>query len=733
MIKLPQSISGKPLLHSWCYKDLSGAPIGAVGRYQIGDGVKEIIPFFKHNGSKWAPGFELLPRPLFGLDKLAKHPKNKIVFITEGEKAAAALHGIDVCAVTSSGGARAASKTDWLPLCGYSFIYLMPDCDKPGEDYIRDIYKTLSTFEQKPQVKVVRLCGLNEGDDVVDWLRNIAPEWNGLTSFPMVKKNLARSMLSQEVKKSAQIPLEWEKENFDVVQASDFEWELPNEIATKIPDVDALLPNLMPPVLAPWLNDVAVRMQTPPDFATVSAIVIFSSIIGAGCAIRPKKEDDWEVIPNVWGACIGRPSVVLKSPSMKEPMRFLEKLQAKYGELYKQEKQEVEFESLANKSMLDDIKTQLAKIAKGSGNDRITNDQELKKLKADFMNLSQSEHSEPAQRLFKTNETSIQSMTVLQQQNPRGILFFRDELTGLLARWDREDCADERAYFLEGWNGNGTYTDCKVSRGITDAKQICISLLGGIQPDKLMKYLYQAIQGNNDGLLQRLQLAVWPDEPKNWKLIDIKPDKKAMLRADTLMQSLASIDFSNFGAEKTEHDDRPYFRFDDAGQEIFNHWLTELQTVKIVQEDNPLMVEHFGKFRSLMPSLSLIFHCIEIADGTAKGKITAQSAKLAVAWCKYLESHARRIYAMAQDLDHEAAMKLSKKIKDGCLPSPFTTKFIYDKGWHGLKDKNEVEAACNILIDENWLTMTRKPRAATGRPPLPEYHINPVCITKRVH
>lgn len=51
-------------------------------------------------------------------------------------------------------------------------------------------------------------------------------------------------------------------------------------------------------------------------------------------------------------------------------------------------------------------------------------------------------------------------MTVLQNQNPCGILVFRDELTGLLVRWDREDGQDERAYFLEGWNGNGLYTDC---------------------------------------------------------------------------------------------------------------------------------------------------------------------------------------------------------------------------------------------------------------------------------
>jgi hypothetical protein len=70
---------------------------------------------------------------------------------------------------------------------------------------------------------------------------------------------------------------------------------------------------------------------------------------------------------------------------------------------------------------------------------------------------------------------------------------------------------------------------------------------------------------------------------------------------------------------------------------------------------------------------------------------------------------------------------LAAKLGAKALPNPFTSRIIQQKGWHGLKDKQEVEAACNILIDENWLMMTRKPATGNrGRPPLPEYFINPV-------
>tara|TARA_R110001583_G_scaffold65264_1_gene188665 strand:+ start:21116 stop:21349 length:234 start_codon:yes stop_codon:yes gene_type:complete len=77
---------------------------------------------------------------------------------------------------------------------------------------------------------------------------------------------------------------------------------------------------------------------------------------------------------------------------------------------------------------------------------------------------------------------------------------------------------------------------------------------------------------------------------------------------------------------------------------------------------------------------------------------------------------------MAESPEHEAAVRLSKKIKAKQIAGPFTAKIIYDKGWHRLKDRQEVEVACNILIEENWLNMEIKPVSGMrGRPPALEY------------
>ncbi len=726
-MNIPKSYNGKPLIHAWNYCAMDGAPFGVVGRYQDEEGKKDVVPFFKRNGATWAAGIELNPRPLFGLDKLAAHPKDKAVFIVEGEKSAAALQSVGIAAVSSLGGSQAAKQADWTPLNGYKLVYLLPDADEPGEHYIKDVYGALMALPEPPQVKVLRLSGLPYKGDVVDWVQSFINDWGGYAPIAENVHEALREELRAELKNAEPIPEGWGFVGSVSAGYGDL-WEKPREIETKTPPVQALQSELIPEPFRHWLADVSHRMQTPPDFAAISSLVIVGSIIGAGCSIRPKRLDDWEIIPNVWGAAIGRPSVVLKSPSMKEPMSLLERLQAEYGEQYEQDKAGAEFDMLANKAMIDDVKGQLSKAAKGKGKDCVVKGDDLQKLKADYMELSENAEPEATRRLFKTNETSVQSMTVLQNQNPRGLLTFRDELTALLVKWDREDGADERAYFLEGWNGNGSYTDFKIGRGLTEAPNICISLLGGIQPDKLRRYLYQAQNGSNDGLMQRLQLAVWPDEPERWRLIDTIPNKAEKRRAFDIMKALAELDFIGCGAVQSEYDDRPYFRFDDAGQAVFNEWLTDLQTVKIQQETNPLMVEHFGKFRSLMPSLALIFHCIDIADGKAQGNVTAQAAMLAVEWCVYLESHARRIYAMAESPEHEAAVRLADKIKAGALPNPFNSRIVQQKGWHGLNEKQEVEAACNVLIEESWLMMQRKPKPPTGRPPLPEYSINPFFL-----
>jgi putative DNA primase/helicase len=86
---------------------------------------------------------------------------------------------------------------------------------------------------------------------------------------------------------------------------------------------DSLLPvapfdfGLCPEDMRSWIADLCERMQCPPEFIAVSTMAGLGSIIGRKLAIRPKVNDDWNVIANQWAMLIGRPGI-LKSPAMGE-------------------------------------------------------------------------------------------------------------------------------------------------------------------------------------------------------------------------------------------------------------------------------------------------------------------------------------------------------------------------------------------------------------------------------
>ena len=93
------------------------------------------------------------------------------------------------------------------------------------------------------------------------------------------------------------------------------------------------------------------------------------------------------------------------------------------------------------------------------------------------------------------------------------MLIFRDELTGFLRQMDRDGHEQDRAFYLEAWNGNGRFTYDRIGRGTIDIEACCVSVLGGIQPGPLTAYLEAMAHGGaaDDGLIQRLQMMVWPD------------------------------------------------------------------------------------------------------------------------------------------------------------------------------------------------------------------------------
>lgn len=196
----------------WWYRNVAGESIGAVARFDsINGSGKQIIPFFKPDGCGGFKAGGPTNPVLFGAEWLNGHKAP--AFVVEGEKVAAALQSLDLAAVTSQGGANKAAGGDWAVLAGVPVVYLLPDCDRPGEAYARDSCKVLSRLQPAPAVRVVRLPELPDKGDAADWLAARLPDWNGYDPVPEYRRDeLAAELLALVEATSEPPPVDWLRE-----------------------------------------------------------------------------------------------------------------------------------------------------------------------------------------------------------------------------------------------------------------------------------------------------------------------------------------------------------------------------------------------------------------------------------------------------------------------------------------------------------------------------------------
>jgi hypothetical protein len=107
--------------------------------------------------------------------------------------------------------------------------------------------------------------------------------------------------------------------------------------------------------------------------------------------------------------------------------------------------------------------------------------------------------------------------------------------------------------------------------------------------------------------LQRFQLTVWPDPPKSWRNVDRSPDTEAKNRVYEVFKKLDSLKVN----EAAKDEEVPALRFEAGAQKIFDAWRDDLEQRLRSEEMTPTLEAHVAKYRSLMPSLALLFKLID--------------------------------------------------------------------------------------------------------------------------
>jgi hypothetical protein len=488
--------------------------------------------------------------------------------------------------------------------------------------------------------------------------------------------------------------------------ANNSDWPEPEEVAATLPPVPPFDMRLLPPVFRDWVGDIADRMQCPVEFLGVGAMVAAGAVVGNRIGVQPKRMDTgWVEVPNLWGAVVGRPGV-MKSPALAQVLSPLRRLEADALARFSKDRTQHELDRMQYEAAKKKIETD---IKKG-----------LPILPGQFP----VEPEEPQPPRLLLNDSTYQKLGQVLSGNPHGLMVFQDELSGLLVRLDGDGQEASRAFYLEAWNGQQSYTFDRIERGTVRIPRLCFSLLGGLQPSKLREYLRSAVYGGkgDDGLAQRLQLLVYPDISTDWKRVDRHPDMAAAAGADEVFDRLANLDPVALGARIPFDDGIPVMGFSDEAQHLFNVWWEHLEKSMRQSEHHPALESHISKFRKLVPALALLDHLIL---GT-QGNIQIDSLRRAIRWQQFLLEHAKRAYAAVTSATMDSAKALSKHIQRGALKDGFTVRDVYRHNWSLLGNTKEAAEAVAVLVDLGWLRAVQDARQnnTEGRPTVRHY-INP--------
>ena len=497
-----------------------------------------------------------------------------------------------------------------------------------------------------------------------------------------------------------------------------FNWRETTPLPNTLPPVNPFDAALLPMALRRWVMDIAHRMQCPPDFPAVAALVALSSLIGARAVVQPKARDDWRVVPNLWGAVVGRPGVK-KSPALSEALKPLNRLQVTEFEQWQAAHEDWEMDCKVT-AMQYEANERKAKGHASKGD----------KAAARAMLEPIDTPAEPMARRFIVNDATVEKLGELLQQNAWGTLSYRDELYGLLTALDKQGQEGSRAFYLTSYDGNQGYTFDRIIRGTVHIPRVCLAMIGGIQPGRIQEYVRGAVAGGSadDGLLQRFGLTVWPDINKDFVHVDQWPDTPAKQTAWAVFERLAAL-------QPASDTDPVVWRFTAAAQETFVEWLVPFETEIRGDALHPAMASHLAKYRKLIPALALVFALIDTPDS---GNVVGEDELMrALAWGDYLRSHANRLYSAAVMPETTDATTLLAKIRGGKLSDAngvilenFTPRQIAVKGWSGLGTPEAVRKAADLLTDYGWLhrELIQSGDAIGRGRPSDRYTINPAAM-----
>jgi hypothetical protein len=437
-----------------------------------------------------------------------------------------------------------------------------------------------------------------------------------------------------------------------------------------------------------WITDEAVARGCPCDYVAAGLIAAASAAIGN--ARHVAATETWIEPPHLWVALIGPPSSS-KTPALRpfvETMRAIER-----------EAEPAWREACAQHAAL----AEGARAIEDSWKQSVREAVKKGAAPPDRPPSTDAPPAPPMPRLLAMDATTEELQHLLAEQ-PRGLLYMRDELAGWLGSHDRYGGhGADRAYYIEAWNGGAYVADRVKHRGRpVRIERTSLAILGGMQPDRLRAVL----AGPDDGLTARI-VYVWPE------LGPIAPltgdDPGAVTRRQRLVSAARRLYALAMDGEAPR-----ILRLAADATTLFDELRRE--AMGRARSSRGLAAGWHGKTPGRALRLALAYELVAWAGGSGPepGIVSADAMARVGGYLDYLTAMLDRVTAGLGISRAEADAAIIARHILATEGVTLNERTLYQQpGWSWLRDRTRRDEAFHALAEAGWL---RAAAAGRGRP-----------------
>jgi len=431
----------------------------------------------------------------------------------------------------------------------------------------------------------------------------------------------------------------------------------------------------------PLLSDFAEGAGSPVDYVALGFLTAAASLIGGKRRVRPYAEADWQEPCILWGALVGDPSAN-KSPALDRVTNPLCDIEREHATEHQE------------RLLIWQTDCERAKVEKSAWQANVKKAQE-DGVPSPTMPADASEPDAPQRRRLLVQDSTPEALAMILSGNPAGTLHYRDELAGWLDSFDRYTPGG-RSFWLESYGGRAYVADRKGSPAPISITFNGVSVVGGIQPERLADALFGR-NSPDDGMVARF-LWAWPDRPA-YKRPSRAGDKGA-LRA-----VYSRLDGLQWGTDLNGGNVPISVPLDANAADLFSEF--ERANRSAGDEASGLFKSFCGKLPGTVLRLALVsqFSQWAFGGGDEPRSISVGTIGAVASFVdEYAKPAALRVFgdAALSPVERNAAA-LARHIIKHRLTTFNARKLRRSAGLPGLKEAEPFNDAVGLLLDADWL------------------------------